>query len=509
MSKVGLAPLIPSLHRRVSLFFALAVPAFLATSASAGQSGPGPALTRNAKDTGYRGIWYMNQPLSNEYRFKYSGGMAVFCAKHRPFAVYCPEVRKTFFCYGGTSEDSYLKHDLTATNDGQDASGVLLHMVSYYDHTTGQVPRPTILLDKRTKDAHDNPVIAVDDKGYLWIFSTSHGTARPSYIHRSRQPYRIDEFERVPATKIEKGREVPMTNFSYMQPWFARGQGFVAFFTRYHYPAARTACFMTSPDGVHWSEWQRLAAIDEGHYQISTANEHKAASALNYHPRGKGLNWRTNLYYVETTDAGRSWHSANGTSLTLPLTQPQNTALVHDYEKEGLLVYLKDICFDKAQRPVILFILSKGFESGPENGPRTWTTARWTGSTWDIRPVATSGNNYDAGSLYLEEDGTWRIIAPTDLGPQPYNPGGEMVMWTSTDGGVTWKKAGQLTTGSALNHNYARRPVHAQDGFYAFWADGHGREPSASSLYFCTKAGEVYRLPARMTEEFARPEKMN
>ena len=67
----------------------------------------------------------------------------------------------------------------------------------------------------------------------------------------------------------------------------------------------------------------------------------------------------------------------------------------------------------------------------------------------------------------------------------------------------------QLTSGGLFNHNYARRPVNARDDFYAFWADGHGRQPSASSLYFCTKAGDVYRLPARMTEEFATPEKMN
>jgi hypothetical protein len=495
--------------RYVTLILLLS--ALLVLSASPVQSAARDSespLTRNAKDTGYRGIWYMNQPLKSEYRFKYSGGMATFCAKHQPFAVYCDKVQKTFFCYGGTSEDSYLKHDLTTTGD-KGASGVLLHMVSYYDHATGKVPRPTIVLDKQTKDAHDNPVIAVDDKGYIWIFSTSHGTARPSYIHRSTEPYSIDKFERVPATKIENGREVPMTNFSYMQSWFIPGQGFAAFFTRYNYPAARTACFMSSPDGVHWSAWQRLAAIDEGHYQISAANERKAASVLNYHPKGKGLNWRTNLYYLETTDGGRSWHNASGESLTLPLTQPQNAALVHDYQKEGLLVYLKDIRFDKSDRPVILFVLSEGFESGPQNGPRAWTTARWTGSTWEIRPVTTSGNNYDTGSLYIEDDGTWRIIAPTDPGPQPYNPGGQIAMWTSNDQGATWKKAGQLTSDSPLNHNYARRPVNAHDDFYAFWADGHGRQPSASSLYFCNKAGAVYRLPQRMPGSFAQGERVN
>ena len=480
----------------------------IALTAAAKADSP-QVMTLNAKDTGYRGIWYMNQPLDNEYRFKYSGGLATYCAKHRPFAIYCKEVHKTFFCYGGTSEDSYRTQDLTTAREGTDRSGVLLHMVSYYDHATGKVPRPTILLDKQTKDAHDNPVISVDDRGHLWIFSTSHGTGRPSYIHRSAEPYSIDQFERVAATKIEDGNDVPMTNFSYMQSWFVPGRGFAAFFTRYNYPAPRTACFMTSPDGVRWSEWQRLAAIDEGHYQISIADKHRAGTALNYHPKGKGLNWRTNLYYLETADFGQSWHAANGEAVSVPLTTPQNAALVHDYEKEGLLVYLKDIRFDRSGRPVILFITSKGFRSGPEDGPRTWTTARWTGRSWQIRPVTTSDNNYDMGSLYIESGGPWRVIAPTEPGPQTYNPGGEVAIWTSNTHGAKWRKREQITSDSPFNHTFVRHPVNAHDGFYAFWADGHGREPSASSLYFSTRSGDVFRLPSHMAEEFAQPEKVN
>ncbi len=477
--------------------------------ASAGKSDSERSITLNAKDTGYRGIWYMNQPLQNEYRFKYSGGLGTYCAKHQPFAVYCEKVNKTFFCYGGTAEGTHLKYDLTKTSDAGGVPGALLHMVSYYDHASGQVPRPTILLDKHTKDAHDNPVISIDDRGYLWIFSTSHGTGRPSYIHRSNEPYSIDKFERVGATKIEDGNEAPITNFSYMQPWFVPGRGFLAFFTRYNYPAARTACFMTSRDGVHWSEWQRVAAIDQGHYQISIANDHKAGTALNYHPKGKGLNWRTNLYYIETADLGQTWNAADGKAVALPLTTPQNAALVRDYEKESLLVYLKDIRFDEFNRPVILFITSRGYRSGPEDGPRTWTTARSTGATWEIRPVTTSDNNYDMGSLYIERDGTWRIIAPTEQGPQSFNPGGEVAIWASSDQGATWRKARQLTRNSPFNHTYVRHPVNAHEGFYAFWADGNGREPSASSLYFCTQAGDVFRLPRQMSEESAQPEKVN
>jgi hypothetical protein len=449
-----------------------------------------PVLTLNAKDTGYRGIWYMNQPSGDEYVYKYSGGLGTYCANHQPFAVYCDQVEKTFFCYGGTTTDSNRK---------------LLHIVSYYDHKTGMVPRPTILLDKKTDDAHDNPVISVDDKGHIWIFSTSHGTSRPSYIHRSTRPYDVNEFEQVNVTKIESSQEVPMTNFSYMQAWHLKDTGFVCFFTRYNWPAARTNCFMTSRDGIKWSQWQRLAAIDEGHYQVSAAATNKAAAAFNFHPKGKGLNWRTNLYYMETGDLGKTWKSADGRDLTLPLTHIENPALVYNYQAEDLKVYLMDIQLDKDERPVILFLTSKGYEAGPKNDPRTWTTARWTGAAWQTRPALVSDNNYDMGSLYIEDDGTWRIIGPTQTGPQPYNPGGEMALWASKNSGQTWKMVRQLTANSPYNHTYARRPLNAHPDFYALWADGHGREPSQSSLYFCDKQGNVRVLPREMTGDFAEP----
>ncbi len=473
------------------LTLSLAIAAFLFTACGNNARSSGSAITINAKDDGYRGIWYMNQPSGDEYVYKYSGGLGTYCAKHKPFAVYCDKVKKTFFCYGGTTKDSNRK---------------LLHMVSYYDHETSQAARPTILLDKKTGDAHDNPVISVDDNGHIWIFSTSHGTSRPSYIHKSIKPYDINKFELVRATKVENGKEVAMTNFSYMQAWHIPQKGFVCFFTRYNYPADRTICFMRSSDGVKWSEWLRLAAIHKGHYQISVASNNKAGTAFNYHPNPKGLNWRTNLYYIETTDVGETWRSIDGQKLKLPLVAVKNPALVHDYQAEGLNVYLKDIRLDKQGMPVILFLTSKGYESGPKNNPRMWTTARWTGQKWQIKPAFVSDNNYDMGSLYIEEGGTWRIIAPTDTGPQPYNPGGEMAMWTSKDLGQKWTKSGQLTKDSPRNHTYAREPVNAHPDFYALWADGHGRKPSESILYFCDKDGTVRILPREMTDDFAKPQ---
>src|SRR5262245_33272969 len=93
-----------------------------------------PPVTGGASkaDDGYRGIWYYNQPTEDEYKFKYSGGFATYPYQQEPIAIYAKEVDKTFFVYGGTTARS-----------GKDKQE-LLHMISYYDHKTGQVPRPRI-----------------------------------------------------------------------------------------------------------------------------------------------------------------------------------------------------------------------------------------------------------------------------------------------------------------------------------------------------------------------------
>ena len=111
------------------------------------------------------------------------------------------------------------------------------------------------------------------------------------------------------------------------------------------------------------------------------------------------------------------------------------------------------------------------------------------------------------GSLYIRGN-TWQIIGPTADGPQRYNTGGEIVLWTSSNKGRTWTSK-QLTRNSTYNHSYPRRPVNAHKDFYAFWADGNGRAPSASRLYFCDSKGNVYQLPVKMETEFAQPVKID
>ena len=440
---------------------------------------------------GYRGIWYMNQPLKDEYRYKYSGGFATYPQQHAPIAIYVPSQRKTFFVFGGSAGHISERSD------------ELQHLVAYYDHATGTVPRPVRLLQKRTEDAHDNPTLSIDAAGHLFVFSSAHGTSRPAYIHRSKRPYDITEWE-----LIEK------TNFSYTQPWYLpQSQRFLFLHTLY-VKGERTLNWKTSPDGRTWSAPQLLAHIEMGDYQISAregVTDH-LATAFDLHPdhgrAGKGLNYRTNLYYAETRDAGGTWTNAAGQRLAPPLKSAQNPALVRDYRAENLNVYVKDIAFTAEGHPVLLYLTSKGFNPGPGSGPFQWYTTRWTGQAWEFRPFTTSDHNYDHGSLYIEADGTWRVIAPTAPGPQPWGTGGDMVMWTSRDQGAAWQIAKVLTSNSRYNHTYARKPVNAHPDFYTLWADGSPLEATPSSLYFATKDGRVFRLPEHMTTATAKPEPM-
>jgi hypothetical protein len=333
----------------------------------------------------------------------------------------------------------------------------------------------------------------LDEAGHVWVFANAHGTQRPAYVYRSRNPYSVEDFELV-----------WKTNFSYAQPWHIAGQGILALHTRY-VEGRRFLHWMTSPDGRRWAEPHRLAAVARGHYQVSWRWRSKVGTAFNYHPedpRTEDDVGRTNLYYLETEDMGRTWRTADGRPVRTPVTAARNEALVREYEGERLLAYMKDLNYDADGRPVMLHLTSRCGASGPQGDPRTWTTARWTGRGWEFSPITTSDNNFDTGCLHIDPDGTWRVIGPTEPGPQPWNCGGEVAVWTSRDQGGTWLKTRMVTSDSPYNHSYVRRPVNAHPDFYALWADGDARSPSKSHLYFCNACGDrLVELPHDMVSE--------
>ncbi len=429
-------------------------------------------LTGQTAD-GYRGIWFTLGQKS-EYGDKYSGGLGTYTANHVPMAVYAPKVNKTFFTYGGTVKGE--RH--------------LLIMASYYDHSKNEVPRPTIVHDKVTvNDPHDNGSINIDEAGHIWIFVSGRGKVRPGFKYRSTKPYDVSQFEFVSQEEM-----------TYPQPWVIKGEGFLHLFTKY--TAGRELYWETSKDGIIWSEDHKLAGL-EGHYQTSGVKGNKVATFFNRHP-GTSVDKRTDLYYLQTTDMGKTWTTAGGIPVQVPLTNPDNSARVFNYSEQGRMMYTMDLNFDKKGKPILLYIVSGGHQPGPDAGLREWTVANWTGKDWMTNIVTRSDHNYDMGSLYVNGN-EWMVYGPTEKGPQRWGAGGEVAIWVSRDGGKSWKMKKLVTEGSELNHAYVRRPVQAKDPFFAFWADGNSDQLSVSHLYFGDSKGNYWQLPYDMKGKVAKP----
>jgi hypothetical protein len=458
----------------------------------------------NPTTDGYRGIWFALGQRS-EHGDKYSGGLATYTANHVPIAIHSAKANKTFFVYGGTTPGKRQQLQI---------------MASYFDHATGNVPRPTIVHDKKgVNDPHDNGSIAIDAAGHVWVFVSGRARTRPGFIYRSTAPLSVAAFEQLAEREM-----------TYPQPWFIGGKrglgvspehsaggadrnelgrdaqategAFVFLFTKY--TKGRELYWQTSGDGYTWRDEKKLAGFG-GHYQVSGVAGEQIGSAFMWHPSGN-VDARTNLYYVQTRDRGETWTTADRKWLSkLPLTGEQNDALVVDYRAQKLNVYIHDLNFDRAGRPAILYLTSRGHQPGPDAGPRVWRVTRFDGAGWRTRDVCESDHAYDTGALFVDDGDRWTIVGPTLMGPQPHGTGGDIAFWSSADAGRTWRETRTLTRDSRFNHSYVRRVVNGVEPFRFLWADGDPDQQSESRLYFGGMSERYHELPYEMPGDFAAP----
>ena len=450
---------------------------------------------------GYRGIWF-DLGQATDYGSKYCGGLGTYTMKHIPMAIYSQEADKTFFVYGGTTKEKEKR---------------LLCMIGCYDHSTGMLQKPRIVMNKYEEqggvnDPHDDPTVQIDKDGYLWVFVSGRSTKRDGRVYKSMRPYDITAFEKISEFEM-----------AYPQIMYSAEKGFFFFFTKY--TGTRRLYYKSSVDGLDWTETaaptKGLADIKagkskSGHYQISNICGNKLCTAFNRHINGD-VDTRTNIYYVQSTDWGQTWTTVDGKAVTTPVTERAPDCMVRDYENytadgvTGRNCYIKDLNFDIYGNPIILYVLSLNHKTGPEGGEREWHVLHWDGQKWNETMFTKSTHCYDSGSLWVDGN-TWTIIAPTTPSSDTalyWGAGGEIQEWKSTDNGKTWTMTKQMTSDSGTNHTYVRRPFYADDGFWAYWADGRTDRFTRSNLYFSTKEGKIYRMPYDMTDEWQKPEEYN
>jgi hypothetical protein len=434
---------------------------------------PVTLVSQNVKADGYKGIWYSNGQYQ-EYGYKFSGGVTTFAPRHKPIAIFSPEARKTFFVFGGTT--------------GRDEKHLLI-MIAYFDHKTHLVPRPVIVYDKMgVSEPHDNASLAIDNNGFLWVFISGRSRTRPGLIFKSTEPYSIDKFEKIAETEIISP-----------QPWWIEEKGFLLMFSK----ATKGLELYYSTGEKAWTDSKKITEMG-GNMQISEVVSQKLVTVFNYLPEGN-RDKRTNLYLLQTEDMGKTWKTVDGKIITIPISDTYNKALIKDYEAEGKLVYINDLNFDKNGNPVILVILTRNVNPGPESGPREWMVISWNNQKWNFNKVCESTHNYDMGSLYISDE-EWRIIGPTESGAQKYGTGGEIALWISRNEGTDWTKVKNLTENSINNNSFVRRPDNVNKEFYALWTDGNTDTISPSHLYFTNeKCNRIWILPYEMTKERQKP----
>ncbi|HEX2967939.1 MAG TPA: BNR-4 repeat-containing protein [Bacteroidales bacterium] len=435
------------------------------------------AGAQNKRADGYMGIWFrFGEP--GEFGYKFSGGLATFSSQHTSMAVYAPEVQKTFFVYCGTA--------------APDTSHIQI-MISYFDHLTHRVPRPVIVLDKMgVKDPQDNASISIDRNGFIWVFISGRGRTRPGYIFRSNFPWSIDSFKMTYSGEI-----------LFPQTWRMNDSSIVMMYTK---ASKGLELYWTKRAGTSWTDPRKLAGFG-GHFQVTNVNGNRLFSVFNVCPDGNP-DTRTNLYLIYTDDSGQTWKNIDDKEIQTPVCDIKNAALIHDFMSEKKLVYIQDLNFDDNGNPVILILVSRDFKPGPSGEPREWVVVSRRNGSWNFSKICNMPHNYSLGSIYTTGD-QWKVIGPSDPGPDKYGTGGELVLWTSNDNGQTWNKSVNITSGSSMNQSYARRPLNASGEFFSFWSDGDTKKFSRSHLYFTNDKGDkVWILPYKMSREYEKPERI-
>lgn len=443
-------------------------------------------------------------------------------------AVYAAPVRKTFFVYLAAP---------AGQNGGAEAgrpAGQSPLRISCFDHAAGTVPQPSILPLK--EDAGTAPLsvsLALDEQGHVWACASrafrytirqagddqrpatplppetqpaaTETSERPAVLFRSTRPYDIRAFSRQAGPALADGRL-----------YHVAGRGFILI-GLHSADGGSIPCFATSPDGQTWDEPRPLAGIDANHSLVTAFFQGKTGTtkigvALAAWPAGKGPLAATNVYYAETPDAGRTWQSIRQTRLDLPIRGHENGVLVWDYKSIRWTAYLKDLEFNSAGIPCIVYLGGRG---GTGRTPLlcTWTVGRWVGREWETHGVIPAAGPFDVTAFQILPDRSWRqVVIRNSPATRPAHE--EVVLWSSTDQGRSWLKQAWFREEPTARHVLVR-PAGASPELSALWivgptgaGDGSPASGSAARLRFLDARGDALQLPVEMPRSDARPEPM-
>lgn len=299
-------------------------------------------------------------------------------------------------------------------------------------------------------DDHDNPSVIVRPDGRLLVFYSKHAGS-PMYYRLSAAPGDITSWgteQTVPGT----------TAVTYPNPFFLSDES-NALYLFWRGENARPN-FAVSPDGGGtWGPIRTL--IDTGSNPpsyVKYASDGRGRISLAFtdtHPEKSAVN---NIYHI--TYRNGAFFRANGTQTKtiaeLPLT-PADVDVVFNSAEAGVRGWIWDIALD-AERPVI------AYATFPSPTDHRYRYARWTGSLWFDRELASAGGSIDesgddpyySAGIALDPNNPSILYLARQAGSVF-----ELERWATTDGGLSWSTKA-ITTGSVAKNIRPFVPRHHQ-----------------------------------------------
>ncbi len=491
---------------------------------------------------------------------KYSGTLAFGSHKHAPVAIERPSGLNNgknyiYFVFSGPV---YIDDGggLTTTANGETSTATEFRLldtsvnppvrikksptlgiyVSKYNPETQQVAPPILVHTKFTDDFHDNAVINMDDQGYIYVLISGRNNNRQMILYRSNTPYSMDSFTDITPTKIENTPTAAANGnsqykMSYPKFFWTDNGYFRLIYNDYDnngnrdlYSGKLEVYENNMPLATAKLTVDAISNSGLGHYAVGDSRGNEIVIAFNEHSRG--IDNRTNLYFIQSFDGGESWHkmgdSPTDQPLSLPLTSGNiSSVAVKEYTAthESRSIYVKDIAFGGSGQYKYPEIVVLGIKDAPnanlaipsKNYDRyfaTWYYNHNTDSWQGQRFSNLVDHNYSSAALH--QSGQSKVIyAQTPDGQENFLAGGSIAMGNLVDlnhtGGVL---AYNVADVSFTDERYCEfnniRPIHTNAvlGSDHLWAVASGgnmqRYSEHNPIFFIVKDANntVLKLPS-------------
>ncbi|MFT5368636.1 MAG: hypothetical protein ACI8V2_003602 [Candidatus Latescibacterota bacterium] len=362
---------------------------------------------------------------------------------HHPCAEFVDGI--TYLTYQGPHEDPYV---CTYNHTTQKWTGPFKAGVNPMGREQDAIDQ-----DGRV-DNHGRPAMIVDAKGYIHIIFGGHGGSPDLGVNQNGTPGRGKQTHAIskrPHDITEWETLENISPFGTYSQFVKMDNGDLYLFFRH---------------GSHRSNWVYQKSIDHGrtfadptplliskpqpqdpdildawYAWFAKGKSNTITASYVYHPCGKGdrhTKDRHNTYYMQLNTDDNTWHNAPGQHLTIPILKEYADKNTLIFNTQGGRANHGTCRVDENGNPHIFFRHEKGHAR----------YYRWLGDKWQQPVTIFPGNRSQDGDMIVHSPTHVQVLLR-------YNTptGSHVGYFTTTDGGLTWKKEKPIVSSNTVQYN--------------------------------------------------------